>query len=177
MWRTDLAHSHWTKVIFLELLWHCSCFLLSNVCSHGSNTRSVLLPQTTTTLGSSWTVFWVWRSTSRTPCSSTSLTRWEPSSRRPRRTADTTWAFLVSRSLFTVFFPSVFTNTEAKLGRRFFGLISKVSTISEDLCLMSCIRSGLWWWEGEEGGLQEVPHTGLHHIWTCGALHCMFFFI
>lgn len=52
---------------------------------------------------------------------------------------------ILGKSVFIqFFFSSVFTNTEAKRGRRFFGLILKVSTISEDLCLMSCIRSGLW---------------------------------
>lgn len=41
---------------------------------------------------------------------------------------------------------------------------------------LSSIRSGLWWWEGEEGGLQEVPYTRLHHVRTCGTLHSMFIY-
>ena len=102
IWRA-LTGQRWFFFFFFRIVVTLQFRSLSNVCSHGSHTCSLLLLQTTTTLGSSWTVFWVWRSTSRTPCSSTSLTRWEPSSRRPRRTADTTWAFLVSRSLFFFF--------------------------------------------------------------------------
>lgn len=59
--------------------------------------------QTTTTSASSWTVFWAWRSTSRMLCSSISLTRWQPSYKKQRGTADTIWGFLV-RQVFCVAF-------------------------------------------------------------------------
>lgn len=59
--------------------------------------------QTTTTSASSWTVFWAWRSISRTLCSSTSLTRWQQSYKKQRGTADTIWGFLVGDLFFVAF--------------------------------------------------------------------------
>lgn len=35
-------------------------------------------------------------------------------------------------------------------------------------------RSGLRWWESEEGRLQEISDTGLHYCWTCGTIHRMY---
>lgn len=52
--------------------------------------------QTTTTSGSSSIVFWEWQYSSRTLCSNTFPTRWQQSSRKPRRMADSTWAFWVN---------------------------------------------------------------------------------
>lgn len=37
-----------------------------------------------------------------------------------------------------------------------------------------CVRSWLWWWEGEEGRLQEIPYTGLYNIRTRWTVHSKF---